>query len=98
MIGMEKYPIQSRMEIYRRARQKYGDRHQEMKAMEEMAELMAEVARYQNHGGNLVHLAEEMADVYITLEQLQIILGIEDLTRWMIDAKIDQLRERLRAQ
>ena len=44
----------------------YGKNHQTLKAIEEMAELTQALLK-----GDSVHIAEEMADVDITMEQLR---------------------------
>lgn len=93
---MEKYPVERRMAVYDKARRKYGDKHQITKALEEMGELMTEIARTVNGQSNRVHLAEELADAYICLEQMQIIQNIENLVQMMMDAKMEQLEGRLR--
>lgn len=47
-------------------------------AKEECSELIKEVCKMTRGKGNIQHLAEEMADVAICIEQLQIMFGITD--------------------
>lgn len=57
----------------------YGEIHQQVKAMEELGELIQAIAkvlsspRHIDNGPEVYHLSEEMADVEIMLEQLKII-------------------------
>lgn len=56
----------------------YGADHQKDKLFEEMAELQKEVCKEKDGKGNIQHIAEEMADVNIMLQQMQLIYGITD--------------------
>lgn len=56
----------------------YGDDHQKDKLFEEMAELQKEVCKELRGKGEKQHIAEELADVYVILQQLQLIYGITD--------------------
>ena len=53
----------------------YGYEHQKMKAVEELGELSRALARDLQYEGDRDNIAEEMADVYIMLAQLQLIYG-----------------------
>jgi NTP pyrophosphatase (non-canonical NTP hydrolase) len=59
-------------EVFNDAVYYFGRQHQRQKAIEELSELIKEVSKEQIGEGNLEHLAEEMADVEITMEQLKI--------------------------
>ena len=52
-----------------------GYANQKEKAVEELAELQRAIARDQQGDGDRANIAEEMADVYIMLAQLQLIYG-----------------------
>ena len=56
----------------------YGKTAQTVKAMEELSELIVELAKAFNGQGDVSHIAEEMADVHVMLDQLQIIFNIDD--------------------
>lgn len=73
--------------------QKYGANSQCYMAIEEMSELIKALCNY--HRGREANIAEEIADVYIMLQQLQIIFnnGIE-IQDW-IDNKVERLKERI---
>ena len=53
----------------------YGYAHQKEKAIEELGELARALARDLQGEGDRANIAEEMADVYIMLSQLQLIYG-----------------------
>ena len=56
----------------------YGADHQKDKLFEEMAELQKEVCKEKDSKGDISHIAEELADVYVMLQQMQLIYGITD--------------------
>lgn len=76
---------------------KYGEAHQLIVLFEEMSELQKEICksfRY-NRESQKDHIAEELADTEIMLEQAKMIFGIdEDVEGWRLD-KVVRLRERL---
>ena len=55
----------------------YGGRHQRLKAIEELAELIQALAKY-SPNQPLIDIIEEIADVEIMLEQLKFLLMIPD--------------------
>ncbi len=74
----------------------YGIDKQLDMAIEEMSELMKEICKKKRGKDNRVEIIEEIADVYIMLEQLKIICNItqkelDDIT----EIKIKRLNERL---
>ena len=66
----------------------YGSDAQIVKAIEELGELIVELARYRNCLGNVQALREELADAFIMLNQLELIFG--DVTEIEI-AKLERL-------
>lgn len=81
--------------VLKRALTKYGIKEQSLIAVEEMSELTKELIK--NHRGkpNEDQIAEEVADVLITLDQVIEGYGIAgDVERW-IDFKINRLEERM---
>jgi len=82
-----------RQAILRAAVEKYGPGAQQMKAIEELSELIRAIARADDPD----NIAEEMADVEIMLAQLRIILGNDaDVERWKVK-KLQRLNRRLHA-
>ena len=55
----------------------YSPEAQTVKAIEELAELQAELAKMLNHQGDAAALKSEMADAYIMILQLMIIYDID---------------------
>ncbi len=89
-------------QLYNQAISKWGEVPQLMMAMEESAELIQAVSKLlRNKAGAENHLAEEMADVTIMLEQVILILerrGISDIRSQIAkerENKLQRLAERL---
>ena len=85
------------MALYERAISTYGKEVQVTKAVEELSELSAELARYALCGGKpdehlLAHIREELADVEIMCNQLELIFG--DVSPWAM-CKLERLERRL---
>lgn len=57
--------------------QTYGASNQTLKAVEELTELTEVLIKMVNKGDSLEHLVDELADVYIMLEQIKIACCIE---------------------
>ena len=81
---------------------RYGDTGQTLKAIEEMGELTQALCKLMTRteedctvGMLWSHVAEEMADVYIMLEQMQIIYANHDSVEDWIHWKLARLRTRL---
>lgn len=84
------------IEIYKEVIAVYGRRNQMNVAIEEMAELTKEICKHQRGFENLQNIIEEMADVYIMLEQLEIIFDIDISEIIKMKAfKLRRLAERL---
>ena len=74
---------------------KYGDK-QIIVCIEEMSELTKELCKNLRGHYNLNKIYEEMADVYIMLTQMQLLLQIDnEFLDDMIDKKIQRTKERL---
>jgi NTP pyrophosphatase (non-canonical NTP hydrolase) len=78
-----------------RAIDHWGVEHQKGKAVEEMGELIVELAREQDVRSDRDRVREELADVIVMCEQLRIIYGYEDVGKW-ITKKLQRLWERMR--
>lgn len=83
-------------EIYKEAIAIYGRRNQMNIAIEEMSELTKEICKNKRGFANRDNIIEEMADVYIMLEQLEIIFDIDisEIIK-MKEFKLNRLAERL---
>lgn len=75
----------------------FGEDMQLNVAIEEMSELIKEICKHKRGTHNEDKLADEMADVYIMLEQCKIIFGLsnEILINERIDYKISRLKNRI---
>lgn len=82
-------------EILTAALNRWGSAMQTVIAIEEMAELQKELCKYIRGKGNVEAIAEELADVYIMLKQMEMLHGIEGrVLDWRI-AKLARLETRL---
>lgn len=83
-------------EILKAAIDKNGKIMQSIVAIEEMSELTKELSKMMRGEGNKDHLLEELADVYIVLEEIQMMYNINPmLLDWKMDTKIKRLELRL---
>lgn len=87
---------EERKRVYTKALIAYGDRVQMIVAVEELAECQKEICKILRGGENFPHLAEEIADATIMLEQVRLMFNINDQVSDYMDAKIRRLDERLR--
>lgn len=78
-----------------RAVDHYGVEHQKGKALEEMGELISELAREQDRRTSIERIREELADVMILCEQLRMIYGGQEVDGW-IDLKLERLWNMMR--
>lgn len=78
--------------ICKDAIQIFGVQHQLIKAGEELAELGQQVLKAANGDINKGHIAEEIADVEIMLEQLKIIFDRRVSVEAQVDSKLDRLQ------
>lgn len=88
--------VKEQMTRYKRILKHYGKEHQMLKAVEEMAELTAEILRYKNGRADRKAIFEEMADTIIMLTQLAMIMNIKDEELASeIEAKLDRTIARM---
>lgn len=75
----------------------YDSTAQKMKCCEELAELETAILKHINKGSNTDAILEELADVYIMLEQLKYMVpfGVNQLED-MIDFKLDRQIRRIK--
>ena len=87
-----------KIKILKMATEKWGKNTQILMALEEMAELSKELLKNMNRNSdNKNNITEEMADVYILLEQLKTIYGIlEDDINNIVEEKINKLEIKLK--
>lgn len=92
---MNKIPYEKRLETYTNAMIAYGEHHQITKCLEEMGECIQAICKVMNGEDDFAHLAEEIADVTITMEQMRMIFGINDKVCEFMDAKVLRLDAQL---
>lgn len=89
-------PYEERRRIYLNALATWGDHAQMIVAIEELSECQKEICKILRGGENFPHLAEEIADATIMLEQLRLIFNINDDVNEYMDTKVMRLEDRLR--
>ena len=92
---MNKIPYEERVKTYTNALVAYGEEKQCIVAIEELSECQKEICKVLRGGEDFQHLAEEIADATIMLEQIIYFFDInEDVCQWM-DSKIMRLDKKL---
>lgn len=85
----------NKSEVYAKALKIYGAIAQIQMVFEEMAELQKELCKRLRGKPNRSNIAEEIADVYIMLEQMEQHFEIETLVEKFKEGKIKRLARRL---
>lgn len=93
---MNLIPYEERCKTYMNALITYGDRNQMVKCLEELAECQQAICKILIGGENFDHLAEEIADATITLEQMRLLFNINDAVCVYMDSKVQRLDNNLR--
>lgn len=84
-----------RSEILKNALKHYGANSQRIVAIEEMSELIKELCKVARCEENIAHIAEEIADVRIMLDQMEIMFDCAGAAAAYQAAKVERLRKRL---
>lgn len=84
--------------VYRMALDTFGAEAQTLICMEEMAELQKELCKHARGANNTEHIAEEIADVRITLDQMAILHDCAGLAANYKTAKLQRLLDRLKEE
>ncbi len=77
-------------QLYQDAIDFFGDLSQKVMVIEEMSELTKELCKELRNRGNVDHIAEELADVEITLAQIKLIYGIDELVQQHKEFKLNR--------
>ena len=77
-------------QLYQDAIDFFGDLSQKVMVIEEMSELTKELCKELRDRGNVDHIAEELADVEITLAQIKLIYGIDELVQQHKEFKLNR--------
>lgn len=86
----------ARVAVYKRAIEQNGAQLQSVVALEELSEAQKEICKFLRGCGSIEHLAEEVADAIIMLEQIREIFSINDAVCDWINRKVQRLEDRLR--
>ena len=81
--------------IYKEALEMFGETSQKVMVVEEMSELIKELCKELRDRGNVEHIAEEVADVEITLEQIKQIYNISDKVKEQKNYKLHRFSQRM---
>lgn len=93
---MNNIPYEERQKVYTNALVAYGEEKQCVVAIEEMSEVAKELCKVLRGKGDMEHLAEEVADATIMLEQVRYFFGINEQVCKKMDEKIMRLENNLK--
>ena len=79
--------------VYAAALEKFGGKMQATVCIEELAELQKELCKYIRSGGDPDYIAEEIADVLITVDQMVNLFDCAEAVAHWSDAKVARLAE-----
>lgn len=92
---MRNYSPNDRQKVYTKVLAKNGAGAQVTKCIEEMGELIKELCKSMAGAANALHIAEEIADVQITIEQMIQLYRIEEMVINCRNLKMDALEKRI---
>ncbi len=95
---MNKVPYSERVKAYTHALVHYGLEKQCIVALEELSECQKEICKILRGGHDQAHLAEEIADATICLEQMRLFFGLDAFVSQKMDEKIIRLGERMKLE
>lgn len=95
---MEHIAKKEREDIYLCALHTYGFEAQAVVAVEELSEAQKEICKTIRDIGNRQHLAEEIADARIMLEQMELYTNTKAIVEDEMDRKLIRLRRRLHGE
>ena len=73
----------------------FGEETQINVAIEELSELIKELCKHKRGCGDKMHIAEEMADVKIILEELEIIFNNKNRVKLWYEDKVKRLEKNI---
>lgn len=95
---MNKINYEERAKVYADAMATFGTGMQLIVALEELSEAQKEICKSLRGKVNPEHLAEEVADAIIMLEQVRQMFGINDAVCRVMDEKVMRLKRRIEAE
>ena len=93
---MNKIDHAARVAVYESAIARNGMLLQAIVAIEELSEAQKEICKLLREKGNLEHLAEEVADATIMLEQLRLMFNLDEAVCRYMDEKVERLKGAIR--
>ena len=93
---MNKIDYSERCKTYTNAMIVFGEENQLIIAIEELSECQKEICKILRGGEDFRHLAEEVADATIMLEQIRMMFNINDCVCNFMDEKIKRLDDRVK--
>lgn len=95
---MNAISYEERAKVYTDALTTFGANCQLVVALEEMSEVQKEICKALRGEINPAHLAEELADATIMLEQVRQIFGLNEPVCEMMDSKILRLQKNIKKE
>ena len=92
---MSKFTYEERKQVYEQALGKWGQKMQATVAIEEMSEVIKEITKMLRGELDREHMAEEIADARIMLEQMCQMLNINDSVESWMDYKVAALKRKV---
>lgn len=92
---MSTFSYEDRKRVYEKAIAKFGPDHQAVKAVEELGEAVQAICKMLLGCEKREHLAEELADVSIMVEQMRMIFNIGGSVDSWMDYKIAALKRKV---
>ena len=92
---MNKFTYEERKAVYDAALGKWGAKMQATVAIEEMSEVIKEITKMLRGNLDREHMAEEIADATIMLEQMRQMLNINDSVESWMDYKVAELKRKV---
>ena len=83
-------------ELYLKNIEAHGKETQLLKLFEEIAELEEAICKHEDGRDSVIHIAEEIADVQIMLEQMIIIYNNEEYVKGWRRDKLERIAESLK--
>lgn len=93
---MNKIDHAARVAVYEKAIARNGVLLQAIVAIEELSEAQKEICKFLRGENNREHIAEEIADATIMLEQLRVMLNLNEPVCRYMDEKVQRLADLLK--
>lgn len=92
---MSHFTYEDRKQVYEKSLAKFGCKMQSTVAIEEMSEVIKEITKMLRGELDREHMAEEIADARIMMEQMCQMLNINDSVESWMDYKVAALKRKV---